>query len=78
LLKEEAMQRALGIGVAIFSVGLVLTLLSVLAGVVGIGEGSALGWKQAIGLGVGAALLGAGIATAWLAMSWSGSPRERR
>ena len=66
------MERALGIGVALLSIGLVLTLVSALADVVGIGDGSGhVGWLQAIGLGVGAALLGAGIATAWLAMSWS-------
>ena len=55
------------LGPALIGIGLVLALLSGLADVIAIGgQPEDFGWKQIAGLSVGTALLGAGIATAWL------------
>ena len=53
-------------GPAMIAIGLVIALISGLADLIGVGESTRFGWKQIVGLAVGTALLGAGIATALL------------
>ena len=61
------MSRTAQLGLALIAIGVVLALLSGLSDVIGVGGDQAdFGWAQIAGLAVGTALLGAGIATAWL------------
>ena len=58
----NGMSRTLVLGLALIVIGLVLALISGLAELIGLGDPTdTFGWKQVVGLAVGAALLVAGI-----------------
>jgi hypothetical protein len=53
------------LGPALIALGFVVALISGVADLIGVGDEPAdFGWKQIVGLAVGTALLGAGMATA--------------
>ena len=55
------------LGPAMIGIGLVIALIAGLADPIEVGgQPEDFGWKQIAGVAVGTALLGAGIATAWL------------
>jgi hypothetical protein len=54
------------IGIALIILGVVLLIVSLAADVIGIGNGTGIGWKQILGAAIGAVLALGGV---WLALN---------